>query len=91
MQLRRVHLLASGRVQGVFFRASLRDEARRLGCTGWVRNLSDGRVEAEAQGPPDPVAQLVAFCREGPGQARVDELAVQEREPLPTETGFSVR
>ncbi len=57
----RVHLLVSGRVQGVAFRAYTVDEARRLGVRGWVRNLADGRVEA-----------LVAWCRRGPPAARVE-------------------
>lgn len=89
--MRRVHLTASGSVQGVFFRASTRDEAGRLGLTGWVRNAADGTVECEAQGDPADVESLVDFCRRGPGHARVDHLEVEDRDPVGGEEGFSVR
>jgi acylphosphatase len=75
----RVHLLVSGRVQGVAFRAYTEDEARRLGVTGWVRNLPDGRVEAEAEGERAFVEALVAWCRRGPPAARVDHVEVAWR------------
>jgi acylphosphatase len=73
----RVHLLVSGRVQGVAFRAYTEDEARRLGVRGWVRNLRDGRVEAEAEGDRAAVEALVAWCRRGPPSARVDGVEVE--------------
>jgi acylphosphatase len=75
--LARVHLLVSGRVQGVAFRAASVEEARRLGLRGWVRNLPDGRVEAEAEGDRAGVEALVAWCRRGPPAARVDALGVR--------------
>jgi acylphosphatase len=68
---------AHGRVQGVFFRDSVRREARRRGVAGWARNCMDGSVEAVFEGPPDAVAALVDFCRAGPGHsevARLDEV-----------------
>jgi acylphosphatase len=71
----RVHLLVSGLVQGVSFRYYAVEEARRLGVAGWVRNLSDGRVEAEAEGERSAVEALVAWCRRGPPAARVDDVA----------------
>jgi acylphosphatase len=67
-------LLISGRVQGVFYRASTRDSAVGIGVGGWVRNLPDGRVEAWAQGTADQVQRLVAWCHQGPEYARVDEI-----------------
>ena len=70
--LARVHLLVSGRVQGVSFRAYTVDEARRLGVHGWVRNLPDGRVEAEAEGERASLLALVRWCQLGPPAARVD-------------------
>lgn len=73
----RVHLLVSGRVQGVFYRQSTVDEARRLGLSGWVRNLPDGRVEVLAEGERDGLEGLVRFCRRGPPAARVDDVAVE--------------
>ncbi len=68
----RVHLLVSGLVQGVAFRAYTVDEARRLGVHGWVRNLADGRVEVEAEGDRAALDGLVAWCRRGPPAAQVD-------------------
>ena len=89
--MRRVRLTASGQVQGVFFRASTRDEARRVGVTGWVRNLPDGTVQAEAQGPAEAVEALVAFCRQGPGHATVTALHVDDLDPVEDERAFEAR
>lgn len=89
--MRRVHLKASGSVQGVFFRATTRDEARRLGLTGWVRNAPDGTVECEAQGDDTAVDSLVEFCSSGPGHARVTDLQVTNIEPVAGEDSFDVR
>ena len=61
----------SGRVQGVFFRASTRAEAQRLGLTGWARNLSDGRVEVLAVGSASEIAELAMWLEHGPPNARV--------------------
>jgi acylphosphatase len=91
MHMRRVRLTASGLVQGVFFRASVRDEARRHGVTGWVSNAPDGTVEAEIQGDADAVEAMIAFCRQGPGHARVERLDVTDRDVEQHEQGFEVR
>lgn len=72
----RAHLFVSGVVQGVSFRASTQDQARRRGIVGWVKNLDDGRVEAVAQGSKDKTAELVAWCRKGPPSAKVEKLDV---------------
>ncbi len=72
----RVHVLVSGIVQGVAFRAHTVDEARRLGLSGWVRNLADGRVEVEAEGDRAALEKLVGFCRRGPPAAQVDDVEV---------------
>jgi acylphosphatase len=76
----RVHLVVSGLVQGVCFRAYTVDEARRLGLHGWVRNLGDGRVEAEAEGERAALEALVQFCRRGPPAAEVEGVEVSWRE-----------
>jgi acylphosphatase len=79
-----------GRVQGVFFRGTTEDEARRAGVDGWVRNRPDGSVEAVFEGETAAVEQLVAFCRSGPPWAEVTRVDVVE-EPLRGEQGFHVR
>jgi len=68
----------TGRVQGVFFRASTRAEARRLGIVGRALNLEDGRVEVLAVGPDENIAQLAAWLEHGPTHARVDRVEVVE-------------
>jgi acylphosphatase len=85
----RVRVVVSGRVQGVFFRASCADEARRRGVGGWVRNVPDGRVEAVFEGEEPQVAALVAWCGHGPSGARVDAVEVEAEEPIGT-TSFGV-
>ena len=74
--LARAHLLVSGLVQGVNFRQSTVDEARRLGLRGWVRNCPDGRVEVEAEGDRDGVEALVRWCGRGPPFAGVEGVDV---------------
>lgn len=84
------HFIVSGQVQGVFFRASTESTARRLGLTGWVRNLRDGRVELVACGEEAPLRELEQWLRQGPRHARVEQVAVQEA-ALESFPGFSVR
>jgi acylphosphatase len=67
----RAHVFISGMVQGIFFRSETRNEAKKLGVKGWVRNLSDGRVEAVFEGEEKSVKELIEFCRRGPLGARV--------------------
>jgi acylphosphatase len=74
-------LLIAGRVQGVWFRDSLRREAELAGVAGSARNLADGRVEAVLEGPPDAVAQLVAWCHHGPPRAQVTSVEVADEAP----------
>ena len=71
-------LVIRGRVQGVFYRESMRAEAARLGVAGWVRNRIDGSVEAVVQGTGDAVAAIVAWAERGPAQAEVTGVEVQE-------------
>jgi acylphosphatase len=80
---------AYGRVQGVFFRASVERLATSRGVAGSVRNRSDGAVEAVFEGAPDAVEELVSFCSRGPDAAAVSRLDVAEEDPRGA-TGFSV-
>ncbi len=73
----RAHLRIYGRVQGVFFRSSMRGRATKLGLTGWVRNLPDGSVEAVVEGPKDKVDELIRWAHRGPPLARVDRVEVK--------------
>lgn len=81
----------NGRVQGVHFRQSTCDQARRLGLQGWVRNLADGRVEGLALGAPAALDQLRQWLLQGPPAARVDALDWQAAEPSPGLQGFELR
>jgi acylphosphatase len=69
------HYYISGVVQGVAYRASALDEARRLGLTGWVRNVPDGRVEVFACGTPDQLEAYEDWLWQGPSAARVDSVS----------------
>ncbi len=72
------HLRMTGRVQGVFFRESMRIEAGRQGVTGWVRNHKDGSVEAIVQGTPAAVDWMVDWAHRGSQHARVDSVEVTD-------------
>lgn len=91
MQLTRAHLLIKGRVQGVFYRAFARDIATQLGLKGWVRNLSDGNVEALLEGEQDEIEQAIRHCRSGPPGARVDDIDVAWEGYQGDLQGFQVR
>ena len=77
----KAHLKITGLVQGVWFRASTRDEAVRLGLVGWVKNCRDGSVEAMAEGPRDKVEEFIRWCRKGPRHARVSDVEVDWKAP----------
>jgi len=74
-------VVVHGSVQGVFFRDTTRRRAESRGVAGWVRNCSDGTVEALFEGAPDAVDALVAFAGEGPRGAQVERVDVAEEEP----------
>jgi len=81
MNKRRVSLHITGRVQGVFYRRETLREARKLGLGGFVRNEEDGSVHAEAEGETAAVGSLIRWCRRGPENARVENVAVTEIDP----------
>lgn len=86
----RAHVYVSGRVQGVYYRASTRDAAREEGVDGWVRNLDDGRVEATFEGPESSVEAMIEWCHTGSRAADVDDVDVTYEEPEGLD-GFEVR
>ena len=85
-----LHVPVTGLVQGVFFRAWARDEAQALGVSGWIRNCSDGSVEALVEGDSEAIEELIDLLREGPPGAQVEDVEIEEtdREGL---SSFEVR
>lgn len=73
-----LHCYVSGKVQGVWFRGSTKEQAEKLGLTGWVRNLPDGRVEVLVCGERNKVVQMQAWLKHGPALAKVTDLACEE-------------
>ncbi len=80
----KVNLKITGRVQGVFYRQSMREAAQALGLSGWVRNAPDGSVEAEVSGPRERLEQIIAWARKGPPHARVDDVVAHWDETATT-------
>lgn len=72
------HLIITGRVQGVWYRESMREAAQRLSVTGWVRNRRDGSVEAMVDGTPAAIEAIIEWARHGPPDARVDDVKVDD-------------
>lgn len=87
---KRVRAIVTGIVQGVGYRASTAREAQRLQLVGWVRNLPDGSVELEAEGPEHIVDTLIEWCRRGPPSSDVEDVRVEPREVV-GERAFAVR
>jgi acylphosphatase len=86
----RAEAFVSGTVQGVYYRASTRDAARKRGVDGWVRNREDGRVEAVFEGPRGRVEEMVEWCHEGSPAADVEDVEVEYGDPQ-GEDGFEIR
>ena len=86
----RVHVFVAGDTDRVDFRQAIASKAGELGVTGWVKNLSDGRVEAVLEGPRDEVYRVVGLCRAGPDGARVAGVQV-DREPPKNEKTFKIK
>lgn len=86
----RAHVFISGQVQGVYYRASTKETAESFGISGWVKNLSDGRVEAVFEGEEEHVAQIIEWCHSGSERASVEDVDVtySDSEDL---DGFEIR
>ncbi|MCW4035066.1 MAG: acylphosphatase [Candidatus Bathyarchaeota archaeon] len=87
----RAHVTVTGRVQGVFFRVETRNEANKRNVHGWVRNLSDSRVEATFEGEKQDVEKVVEFCRNGPRLAKVTNVDVEWQDYVGEFTDFRIR
>ena len=85
-----VHVIISGRVQGVWYRASTKQKAEELGLTGWVKNTVDGNVEAVFAGDESTVDEMVAWCRVGPSLARVTDVKIIRKSGRGEFTGLTI-
>lgn len=90
MAEKRAHVIVSGRVQGVFYRSETEKAASAKGLKGWVKNRSDGTVEAVFEGYEGVVASMIEWCKEGSPRAKVDKVDVDWEEPK-GESSFEVR
>jgi len=79
--MKRVHVRIYGLVQGVWFRASTKEMADKLGVKGWVRNVPDGSVEAVFEGDERAITEMIEWCHHGPPMARVERVDVSYEEP----------
>ena len=88
--IKRVHVIVEGRVQGVFFRAFTRDEAARLGLSGWVRNRSNGSVEAIIEGEETAVEKMLQWFYQGSPNSVVEKIHASEESPLDDSRTFEI-
>ena len=88
--MRNYTIIISGKVQGVFFRASTQEQANRLNIRGWVRNEADGSVRIEAEGEPEALQQLITWCQQGPRYAQVTSVDTHPGE-VANYTDFTIR
>jgi len=87
----RAHIFVSGFVQGVFFRANLAEKAENLKLTGWVRNLSDGRVEAILEGKKDRMKEVIGWIKGQPWAWQVDDVKIDWQNPSKEFKNFEIR
>jgi acylphosphatase len=89
--MKRAQVIVQGRVQGVYYRASARDHARRLNLSGWARNCPDGSVELVVEGESKQIEQLIAWCHQGPPAAVVTQVEVEWQTATGEFVGFAVK
>jgi len=85
-----LHVMISGRVQGVWYRANTKQKAEELGLTGWVKNAADGNVEAVFEGEESTVDEMIAWCRVGPPLAQVDDVKIIRKRVDGEFIGFTI-
>jgi acylphosphatase len=86
-----VKVLISGRVQGVWFRANTKNKAEQLGLTGWVKNTSDGKVEAEFEGEEEIIIKMLEWCKGGSPSAKVTNIEINRKSPKNEYDNFEIR
>lgn len=91
MGIKQYHLLISGRVQGVSYRASAWEKAQQLGIHGWVKNLPDGRVEMVIAGEQVTLEQMISWAEQGPQFADVSHIDISEQSAINTQSEFQIR
>ena len=89
-QIKRIHATVHGQVQGVFFRETTSQEAKKLGLSGWVRNLADGTVETEFQGEKETVERLLEWLPQGSAMSHVTRVDSRETDPVSGESKFVI-
>lgn len=89
--MKRVHVFISGNVQGVFFRSNIRERANKLNLKGFVKNLSDGRVEAIFEGEKENINEILKFCKKGPIGAKIKNIEIREEKVSNGFNSFEVR
>ncbi len=75
--MKAVQILIKGKVQGVFFRATALEIAKKLGVSGWIKNTAQGHVEAYAAGEEEALEMFLEWCRQGPPDAWVSDISIQ--------------
>ena len=86
-----VHVIISGRVQGVWFRQSTKQKAEQLGLTGWVRNTSGGNVEAVFEREENLIQEMITWCKQGPPLAKVENVQIKNLCPTNAFDSFSIK
>lgn len=84
-------ITVKGKVQGVFYRKNTQKQARNLGLSGYVKNMTNGTVKIEAEGEESRLKKLVEWCKDGPKRAKVDEVEVNEKETLKDYDKFRIK
>ena len=86
-----IHVLISGRVQGVCFRASTKQKAEQLGLKGWVKNTDEGCVEAVFQGNKNQIIEMINWCHHGPPLAKVEKVYIIKKQSVDIFENFSIK
>jgi len=86
-----VHVIISGKVQGVWFRANTKQKAEQYGITGWIKNTKEGNVEAVFEGENKHIKELIEWCQRGPPLAEVEDVIVEKQRPTNAFDGFIIK